>query len=148
MATEVIADWPKKPRGRPRKQLDNWLGPDEPGSPVQYIASPQKPKGSPVQLFASPQKPKGRPRKQLSILTSSDDDIGLTTGGAAPVSSPTNSFAGVDDDLTISTANSSDSTATPDQQSGNNAATTPPRSNTRNPSESTRATPTKGMLKR
>jgi hypothetical protein len=33
----------------------------------------------------------------------------------------------VDDDLTISTANSSDSTATLDQQSGNNAATTKTR---------------------
>ena len=60
-----------------------------------------------------PKKPRGRPRKLLDILISSDDD----TGRAAPASSPTNSVSGVDDDLTISTANSSDSTAMPDQSS-------------------------------
>jgi hypothetical protein len=70
-----------------------------------------------------PKKPRGRPRKLLDILISSDDD----TGRAAPASNTnedcSNSVSGVDDDLTISTANSSDSTGPPSLQSVDNDAT-------------------------
>ena len=103
MATDEIADGSKKPRGRPRKPVD-----------------------TAVVIADWPKKPKGRPPKQLSILISSDE-ADSPTGRTAPASSPTNSFTGLDDDLTISTANSSDSTATPDKQSGDNAATTKTR---------------------
>ena len=72
-----------------------------------------------AEVVDRPKKPRGRPRKLLDILISSDDD----TGRAAPASSPTNSVSGVDDDLTISTANSSDSTGPPSLQSVDNDAT-------------------------
>ena len=72
-----------------------------------------------AEVIERPKKPRGRPRKLLDILISSDDD----TGRAAPASSPTNSVSGVDDDLTISTANSSDSTGPPSLQSVDNDAT-------------------------
>jgi hypothetical protein len=72
-----------------------------------------------AEVVERPKKPRGRPRKLLDILISSDDD----TGRAAPTSSPTNSVSGVEDDLTISTANSSDSTGPPSLQSVDNDAT-------------------------
>jgi hypothetical protein len=72
-----------------------------------------------AEVVERPKKPRGRPRKLLNILISSDDDAGR----AAPASSPTNSVRGVDDDLTISTANNSDSTGPPSLQSGDNDAT-------------------------